>query len=72
MEEGLTQKQADVYNAIVKFTIENNYPPTINEICKMINKSSGSVQSCLKILKRKNFVEWETNKSRTLKAVYDR
>lgn len=67
MEEGLTQKQADVYNAIVKFNIEKNYPPTIQEICDMINKSTGSVQSCLKILKRKKFIEWEPGKARTLK-----
>lgn len=68
MEEGLTQKQTDVFNAILKFTIENNYPPTINDLCNMLNKSTGAIQSCLKIMKRKGFIEWEQNKPRTLKV----
>lgn len=72
MKEGLTQKQADVYNTIVAFSIENGYPPTIRDLCKKLNKSIGAIQSCLKILERKDFIEREPNKTRTIKVVYDR
>ena len=72
MKEGLTQKQADVYNTIVAFSIENGYPPTIRDICNKLNKSVGAVQNCLKILERKDFIEREHGKTRTIKVVYDR
>lgn len=67
MEEGLTKAQTDVFNAIVKFTIENQYPPTLQELCDMLGKSTGAIQSCLKIMKRKNFIEWDAGKPRTLR-----
>lgn len=72
MKEGLTQKQADVYNTIVAFSIENGYPPTIRDLCEKLNKSIGAIQSCLKILERKDFIEREPNKTRTIKVVYER
>lgn len=69
MEEGLTSKQADVYNAIVKFTMEKQYPPTINELCIMTSKSIGAIQSCLRLMKRKGYISMETYKSRTIKVL---
>ena len=72
MKEGLTQKQADVYNTIVSFSIENGYPPTIKDICDKLNKSVGAIQNSLRILERKDFIEKEPNKTRTIKVVYDR
>lgn len=72
MKEGLTQKQADVYNTIMAFSIENGYPPTIKDICNKLNKSIGAIQCSLRILERKGFIEKEPNKTRTIKVVYDR
>ena len=72
MKEGLTAKQADVYNTIMAFSIENGYPPTIKDICDKLNKSIGAIQCSLRILERKGFIEKEPNKTRTIKVVYDR
>jgi repressor LexA len=72
MKEGLTAKQADVYNAILAFSIENGYPPTIRDICSKLNKSVGAIQNSLRILERKDFIEREHGKTRTIKVVYDR
>lgn len=72
MKEGLTQKQADVYNTIMAFSIENGYPPTIRDICNKLNKSVGAIQNSLRILERKDFIEREHGKTRTIKVVYDR
>ena len=69
MTEGLTQKQADVYNAIVKYKIENGYSPTLYEIGEILNKSVGAIQFSLNILERKGYITFEKYKNRTIKVV---
>lgn len=69
MEEGLTKAQADVYNAIVYYTKEYGYPPTIIDLSEMVNKSTGAIQVSLRILKRKGFITMEKYQSRTIKVV---
>ena len=69
MTEGLTQKQANIYNAIMKYKIENGYPPTLNELGETLNKSVGAVRHGLRILKRKKFIEAQDYKSRTIKVI---
>lgn len=69
MEEGLTQKQANIYNAIMKYKIENGYPPTLNELGEMLNKSVGAVRHGLRILERKGYIEVEGNRSRAIKVI---
>ena len=69
MEEGLTQKQADLYNIIVKYKIENGFAPTLTELCELSNKSIGAIQSLIRILKRKGFITMDDYKSRTIKVL---
>ena len=69
MEEGLTQKQADLYNIIVKYKIENGFAPTLAELCELSNKSIGAIQSLIRILKRKGFITMDDYKSRTIKVI---
>ena len=69
MTEGLTQKQADIYNAITKYKMENGYPPTLAEIGGMLNKSIGSIQNGLKILARKKYILIEKGKVRAIKVL---
>lgn len=69
MKEGLTQKQADVYNAIVKYKMENGYSPTIYEIGEILNKSVGAIQFSLNKLERKGYITFEKYKNRTIKVV---
>lgn len=67
MKEGLTQKQADVYNAIMEFKINNGYPPTLVELSQILKKSTGAIRSCMRILQRKKFIEIEKYKKRAIK-----
>lgn len=69
MEEGLTQKQAEVYNAIVYYIEQNGFPPTMTDLCEMVNKSVGAMQLSLKMLKRKGFISMETYKPRTIRIL---
>ena len=69
MEEGLTKKQAEVYNAIVYYIKQNGFPPTMTDLCEMVNKSVGAMQLSLKMLKRKGFISMETYKPRTIKVI---
>lgn len=69
MEEGLTKKQAEVYNAIVYYIKQNGFPPTMTDLCEMVNKSVGAMQLSLKMLKRKGFISMETYKPRTIRIL---
>lgn len=69
MEEGLTKKQAEVYNAIVYYIKQNGFPPTMTDLCEMVNKSVGAMQLSLKMLKRKGFISMEEYKSRTIRIL---
>ena len=69
MEEGLTKKQAEVYNAIVYYIEQNGFPPTMTDLCEMVNKSIGAIQLSLKMLKRKGFISMEIYKPRTIRIL---
>lgn len=66
----LTRRQREVLDAIITFTQENNYSPTVREIGSMIgSKSPSTVQVLLKKLKRKGFVTWEPKIPRTIRII---
>lgn len=69
MTEGLTQKQADIYNAIVKYKMEKGYAPTLYELSNILNKSIGAIQHRLKILERKGYISVEKGKVRTINII---
>lgn len=50
----MTNKQKELYDFIKKYIDNYGYSPTIREICKIFEKSSGSVYPMLKLLKKKN------------------
>ena len=53
----MTNNDAIVYNAIVKFIKENGYPPSVRELCKITGKSStGTIQYRINSLKKKDKV----------------
>jgi len=63
-----TQKKIDqVYNFIVEFTNENNYPPTVREICHEFGFSSTSVAHYyLEKLRKEGKISNEKNKNRAI------
>ena len=63
-----TQTKLDkIYNFIVEFSNENNYPPTVREICKQFNLSSTSVAHYyLEKLRKEGKITSEKNKNRAI------
>jgi SOS-response transcriptional repressor LexA len=53
----------------MKYKIENGYPPTLNELGEILNKSVGAVRHGLRILERKGYIEVEGNRSRAIKVI---
>lgn len=66
----VTMKQKRVIQAILDFTKENKYPPTVRELCNALGLSSPStIHSHLERLKVHGLVTWEEGCLRTLKVV---
>lgn len=67
MKKTLTKKQNQVLEFIRKYTLENQKPPTIREICKKFNfNSTNSAHSILKALEKKGYIQRTNFKSRNI------
>ncbi|MDW8108602.1 MAG: transcriptional repressor LexA [Candidatus Kryptonium sp.] len=67
MKKTLTEKQNLILEFIKKYTLENQKPPTIREICKKFNfKSTNAVYSILKSLEKKGYIQRTNLKSRNI------
>lgn len=66
----MTDKQNKVYEEIKKYIKENGYPPTIRELCDILNlKSTGTIQVMLKRIKKKGYIDYNEYKSRTIRII---
>ena len=67
MREDTSKKLEQLYNFIVEFTNDNNYPPTVREICSNLNFSSTSVAHYyLEKLRKEGKISNEKNKNRAI------
>ena len=63
----LPPKQREVLLHIVDFLRENHYPPTIQQLCKMVGVSSTSTMHYhLSALKKKGFIHWNESERRAI------
>ena len=70
MDQKLTKKQKILYDEIKKFIKENGYAPTIREINVITNiRSTSTTFSKLIQLKKKGYITYIENKSRTIKIL---
>lgn len=68
--ERLSPKQKEMLQAILDFTLEHKYPPTIGEICRLTGLQSPSVvQGHLERLKLKGLITWEPSLPRTVQVI---
>ena len=66
----LTQKQYELYIAIIDYIKEHGYSPTIRELCRITEVSSPATTFLkLKTLKRKGYITYVDKKSRTIKIL---
>lgn len=65
----LTQKQRNVYDFILQFIKEHQYPPTVREIGDFFSISSKASHDYIKILNKKKLIEYTPKKSRSIKIL---
>lgn len=63
----LTEKQRRLYEAIRDYILEYGYSPSMRELCELIGVSSpATIHFGLGILKRKGYIDYKYNRSRTI------
>jgi repressor LexA len=67
--EKLTKKQKKIFEFIDKYSLENSYPPTYQEICTKFNVTIGTVQDYISALMRKGYIEKKKDVARGFKLV---
>lgn len=66
-KKNLTKKQNQVFEFIKKYTLQNQKPPTVREICESFNfKSTNSAYSILKSLEKKGYIQRKNLKARNI------
>ena len=72
MQPSLTRVQQELYDWLVKYIHEYQHPPSIRQMMKAMQlRSPAPVQSRLKHLQSKGYIDWEEGKARTLRLLND-
>ncbi len=70
--EPLTEAQQELYEYLVEYIRENQYPPSIRQMMKAMGlRSPAPVQSRLDHLRTKGYIEWSEGKARTIRATQE-
>jgi repressor LexA len=67
LKDDLTPKQRQVLNQLLAFVLENNYPPSIQQLCQLCGVSSTStIHFHLSGLKKKGLIDWNPAEKRAI------
>ncbi len=67
---GMSQKDYEILDFILKKQNDNGYPPTVREICEAVGLSStATIHARLKKLEKHGFLVKESSKNRSIKVV---
>jgi repressor LexA len=70
--EALTEAQQELYDWLVEYIQNNQYPPSIRQMMKAMGlKSPAPVQSRLEHLRTKGYIEWTEGKARTIRMTQE-
>lgn len=70
--DSLTEAQQELYDWLVEYIRENQYPPSIRQMMKAMGlKSPAPVQSRLEHLRSKGYIQWTEGKARTIQLTQD-
>lgn len=70
--EVLTEAQQELYDWLIEYIQNNQYPPSIRQMMKAMGlKSPAPVQSRLEHLRAKGYIEWTEGKARTIRATQE-
>lgn len=67
----LTPKQKNVFEFVKTYSINNGYPPTLQEIANYLRKSLSTAQHFVEELKQKGYLEKQDFKARGLKTGFE-
>ena len=62
--EPLTRRQAQVFAFIKKFMADNEYPPSVTDICKKLGLWPNGVDQHLKLIAKKGYLRRVPNTAR--------
>ena len=66
----LTEREKEILQTIIDYIEDNEYVPSVREICDMVGlKSPSTVHGHLKKLKDKGYIERKENSPRAMKVV---
>jgi repressor LexA len=70
--EALTEAQQELYDWLVTYIRDNQYPPSIRQMMKAMGlRSPAPVQSRLEHLRSKGYIEWTEGKARTIRITQE-
>lgn len=69
MSKSLTARQNEILQFIQTYYLENNFPPTINEISKFFKISIKGSYDHIKALQKKKYLSCDANKKRSIKLL---
>jgi repressor LexA len=70
--DSLTEAQQELYDWLVEYIRENQYPPSIRQMMKAMGlKSPAPVQSRLEHLRSKGYIQWAEGKARTIQLTQE-
>lgn len=68
--EPLTEAQRQLYDWLVDYIRQNQYPPSIRQMMRAMNlRSPAPVQSRLEHLRKKGYIAWTEGKARTIQVL---
>ncbi len=69
----LTEREKEILQTIIDYIEDNEYVPSVREICDMVGlKSPSTVHGHLKKLKDKGYIERKENFPRAMKVVKEK
>lgn len=70
--DALTDAQQELYDWLIEYIQNNQYPPSIRQMMKAMGlKSPAPVQSRLEHLRSKGYIEWTEGKARTIRMTQE-
>ena len=66
----ITKKQMEILECIKQAILDKGYPPTVRELCDMVNlKSTSSIHANLEALERNGYIRRDPSKPRAIEIV---
>lgn len=71
-KDDLTPKQYEVLKQLLGFVLENNYPPSIQQLCQLCGvRSTSTIHFHLSALKKKGLIDWNPAEKRAISVRED-